>query len=66
MTDTLFENARLIDPEAATDSIGSVLVRDGRIAAIGHKLDIQDLSGDLTRVDCKKQCLAPGLSLIHI
>lgn len=31
---TLFTNARLIDPEAGTDSIGAVLVQNGRIAAV--------------------------------
>ncbi|MFT7190725.1 MAG: dihydroorotase, partial [Dinoroseobacter sp.] len=33
MTLLLLTNARLIDPEAGTDQIGSLLIRDGLIVA---------------------------------
>ncbi len=33
--DLIFRNARLIDPEAQTDDIGSLRVTDGRIAGRG-------------------------------
>jgi len=51
-----FENARLIDPEAGTDTIGSLTVEGGEIvdrdavAPKGAKL-----------IDCGGQCLAPGM-----
>jgi len=51
-----FENVRLIDPEAGTDSLGSLTVAAGVIAARngaapkGAKV-----------VDCAGQCLAPGI-----
>ena len=51
-----FENARLIDPEAGTDAIGSLTVDGGEIVARdaaapkGAKL-----------IDCGGQCLAPGM-----
>jgi dihydroorotase len=51
-----FENARLIDPEAGTDTIGSLSVEGGEIVARdaaapkGAKL-----------IDCGGQCLAPGM-----
>jgi dihydroorotase len=51
-----FENARLIDPEAGTDTIGSLTVEGGEIVARdaaapkGAKL-----------IDCGGQCLAPGM-----
>ncbi|MEP3639739.1 MAG: dihydroorotase [Paracoccaceae bacterium] len=61
MTDTLFENARLIDPEAGTVSDGCVLVSDGRIAEIGPDLNSQDMPRGIQRIDCKNQCLAPGI-----
>ena len=34
MTGTLFTNARLIDPDAGTDTIGALRVSGGRIAEI--------------------------------
>ncbi len=54
---TLFTNARLIDPEAQSESLGWLLVENGLIAATGQ--------GDAPQadetVDCKGQCLAPGI-----
>jgi dihydroorotase len=66
---TLFTNARLIDPEAGTDSPGVVLIQDGRIAAIEkgvtdptQLLQARDLSpDDVTVLDCGGKCLAPGI-----
>ncbi len=54
----LFKNARLIDPEAGTEDLGWLLVKDGMIAARG--------TGDTTQnaervIDCTEACLAPGL-----
>ncbi|MFZ8958625.1 MAG: dihydroorotase, partial [Paracoccaceae bacterium] len=54
----LFKNARLIDPEAGTEDLGWLLVKDGKIAARG--------TGDTTQnaeriIDCAEACLAPGL-----
>ncbi len=54
----LFKNARLIDPEAGTEDLGWLLVKDGMIAARG--------AGDTTQnaervIDCAEACLAPGL-----
>ncbi len=51
-----FENARLIDPEAGADTVGSLTVEAGQIVARdaaapkGAKL-----------IDCGGQCLAPGM-----
>ncbi|MEC8016702.1 MAG: dihydroorotase [Pseudomonadota bacterium] len=65
----LFTNARLIDPEAGTDSIGAVLVRNGRIAAVEKNDTNPDQlfrtrnigAEDVTLVDCGGKCLAPGI-----
>ncbi|MCV6593915.1 MAG: dihydroorotase [Silicimonas sp.] len=54
MTATLFTNARLIDPEHGTDTLGTLAVRDGRIVA-PQGLD------DAETVDCGGKCLAPGI-----
>ncbi|UWR68860.1 dihydroorotase [Phaeobacter inhibens] len=65
----LFTNARLIDPEAGTDSIGAVLVQNGRIAAVDKNGTGSDQlfrtrnnwSEDVTLIDCRGKCLAPGI-----
>jgi len=54
MTPILFKNARLIDPEAGTDEIGSLAIKDGCIVgAMG-------MDG-ATIIDCGGKCLAPGI-----
>ena len=51
-----FHNARLIDPEAGTDTLGTVLVRDGVI------MDRDGPCPDgATQIDCGGKCLAPGI-----
>ena len=55
---TVFINARLIDPEQDHDLTGSLLVKDGVIAAIGASIDIPS---DAEVVDCEGACLAPGI-----
>ena len=51
-----FHNARLIDPEGGTDTIGSLLVQDGTIT---------ERDGPCPKgaqaVDCAGKCLAPGI-----
>ena len=54
MTKLLFQNARLIDPEAGTDTGGTLGVSDGRIVG-PQGMD------DAEVVDCKGKCLAPGI-----
>lgn len=56
MYDLLIDNARLCDGAGAPIRLGSLAVRDGRIAAMG------DLAGDgaRRRIDAAGQVLAPG------
>ncbi|SMX23177.1 dihydroorotase [Boseongicola aestuarii] len=54
MSALLFKNARLIDPETGTDSVGTLAVRDGKIAG-PTGMD------DATVIDCDGKCLAPGI-----
>ncbi|MDF1856517.1 dihydroorotase [Pseudooceanicola sp.] len=56
----LFRNARLIDPEAGTDSQGDLLIRDGVIAARGETGEYDTHAADRV-IDCAGKCLAPGL-----
>ena len=58
MTDILFTNTRLIDPETRTVLTGWLLVAEGRIAARGEG-DAPTSEGQV--VDCGGQCLAPGI-----
>ena len=58
MTQTLFTDARLIDPEAGTDDLGWLLTDKGVIAARGSGADVPQ-AGRV--IDCAGKCLAPGL-----
>lgn len=65
----LFINARLIDPEAGTDSLGVLLVQDGKIAEIlsegtepGQLFRARNIDAEAVEVvDCDGKCLAPGI-----
>ncbi len=54
MTTITFENARLVDPEADTEALGSLTVADGAIVG-------RDLAPRGEIVDCGGKCLAPGI-----
>lgn len=54
MSALLFKNARLIDPEAGTETIGTLAVRDGKISGPSGM-------DDATVIDCEGKCLAPGI-----
>ncbi len=51
---TTFTNARLIDPETGTDTLGSLTIQDGVIIGINTPP-----TGDV--IDCGGKCLAPGI-----
>lgn len=51
-----FTNARLIDPEAGTDTLGSLTVVGGVIAA---REEAAPTGAEI--VDCRGKCLAPGI-----
>lgn len=55
---TIFlENARLIDPEAQTQTLGNVILDNGVIAAIGE----MSAPADAQVIECHGRCLAPGI-----
>ncbi|WP_170333194.1 dihydroorotase [Ruegeria arenilitoris] len=58
MTAVLFSNARLIDPETGTDSLGWLQANDGKIAARGEG---DAPASDARVIDCNGKCLAPGI-----
>lgn len=53
---TLLTNARLIDPEALTETTGSLLIENGQIAALNGPVP-----KGATMMDCGGKCLAPGI-----
>lgn len=53
---THFTNARLINPEAGTDSLGSLTVVNGQIMALNGPAP-----KGATIIDCGGHCLAPGI-----
>ena len=57
---TLFSNARVINPESLTDSIGSLLIENDKIAGIYNGVPSLDFNIDKV-IDCEKKCLAPGI-----
>lgn len=54
---TILTNARLIDPEAGTDSPGALRIESDTIAAVG---DLTPADGEEV-IDCGGACLAPGI-----
>lgn len=54
---TLLKDARLIDPEAGTDTVGDLLIENGQIAAIGTGLK----TSGAEILECGGKCLAPGI-----
>jgi len=54
MTLITFTNARLIDPEAGTETRGTLTIEEGRIVG-------RDLAPAGEVIDCAGQCLAPGI-----
>ncbi len=69
MSVTLFTNARLIDPEARSETLGKLLVQEGRIVQIlpetantEQLLRTRGLPRDTVEIiDCNGKCLAPGI-----
>lgn len=62
MTELLIKNARIISPADNIDSVGDILVRDGKIAAVGGSL-----SNEAERtVDAEGLYAVPGLVDMHV
>ena len=53
-----YVNARLLCPANGLDTIGSLVVRDGKIAALGTDIEI---AANIKQIDCKGLALMPGL-----
>jgi len=58
---TAYLNARLLDPASGLDTPGALLVENGRIADFGPDLFRDGAPSVGHQVDCRGNCLAPGL-----
>ncbi len=58
MTLTAFKNARLLDPATGRDEIGTLVVENGKIQALGADAAVPK---GVSIIDCHGLCLAPGL-----
>lgn len=54
-------NARLLDPASRLDAPGALLTEGSQIADLGPGLFADGVPEGITVVDCRGQCLAPGL-----
>ena len=55
---TVFRNARLIDPEQGTDTLGALVVENGTIKDLIYDGSLPPAT---ETVDCSGHCLAPGI-----
>ncbi len=54
MRDLILTNARLIDPEGGTETLGSITLKDGLIESISDQPNPKG-------IDCGGHCIAPGI-----
>lgn len=57
---TLFSNARIINPETLSDTLGSVLIENETITGVYDNNPSFDFKIDKV-IDCEQNCLAPGI-----
>lgn len=68
MKPRVLSNARIVDPSQGMDEIGSVIILDGKIAAIGAKAAEMGTPPNVHVEDCAGMVIAPGLidACVHI
>lgn len=58
---TVLSGARIVDPSRGMDATGTVIIRDGRIAAAGPEALNQGVPEGATVIDCAGKTVIPGL-----
>jgi dihydroorotase len=58
----LIRGGRILDPANGIDQVGDLLIRDGKIAAVGNRLD----AGDADVFDADGLVVTPGLIDLHV
>ena len=59
----LIQGGRVIDPSRGGDGIADVLVRDGRVEAVGRNIPPAD---GMALLDATGKVVAPGLIDLHV
>ena len=62
MSDVLLQGGTLLDPETGDAHRADVIIRDGKIAAIGEHLE----NNDLEVFDCTDRMISPGWMDMHV
>jgi dihydroorotase len=60
--DVLLKGGRLVDPSSGLDATGDLLVRDGKVEAVGGSIAAPP---GATVIDCAGQVVAPGFIDVH-
>ncbi len=60
---TLLKNGRILDPSQGMDTIGSLIIEDDQILAVGPDIDISDVD---ETYDCTGLWICPGLVDPHV
>ena len=63
--DLLLRGGRILDPASGRDEVGDLLLRDGRVAAVGGQLDAPAGQGNAEVVDVTGQVVTPGWIDLH-
>jgi dihydroorotase len=64
MSDVIFiEGGRVIDPASGTDGVRTVVVRDGRVAEVGERIE---RSRDARAIDARGKWVTPGFIDLHV
>jgi dihydroorotase len=59
----LIRGGRVIDPSQSLDTVGDVLILDGKVAEVGANLTAPD---DALRIDAADRVVTPGLIDVHV
>lgn len=61
--DLLLKGGRIVDPSQGLDTVGDVLLRNGKVEACGDRLDVVN---GAEVIDCAGLVVAPGLIDVHV
>lgn len=61
MSTTVLNNARIVDPSRNLDEVGTIIIKDGKIAASGADARNQGAPEGSTIIDCGGKAVLPGL-----
>jgi dihydroorotase len=61
MSTTVLQNARIVDPSRNLDELGTLIVRNDKIAASGADARNQGVPEGATVIDCQGKAVLPGL-----